>query len=175
MEEEEAQRTYASLLGIVRGTKGLEWVAAQVEQLIALGHLEVRQVAAGSGPDEDDDLVLRRPAPAHLGTPRRPRRTASYTESVEYTGQEKLLILVDAVARATVGAAIIEREVAALASAGFPVELERDVMATAELAFIDEGSDRRVISTHEARAGAADTLQQLHELFEELRAATHAA
>lgn len=175
MNEAEAQRTYDALLSIVRETKGLAWVSVQVHQLASFGRLEVRQVQTVAGKSDGDGLVLRQAVPVtHAETHRRPRRTAAYTESVQYSGREKLLLLLDAVSRATVGAASIEQEVAALASEGFPVDLAREAMPTAELSFIDE-SEQESVSTAEGRAAAAEPLKKLQGLIDELRAAADAA
>lgn len=172
MIEAEAQKTYEALLHIVRETRGLGWVADQAEQLVSFGHLEERQISTVSRrPDEA--------APASFSgtrgwTQRRSSRTAAYTESIQFTGREKLLILLDAVSSATVGAAAIEQEVAALASEGFPVELTHNSEPTAELSFLDDGSERESVSTAAGRSAAVEPLKKLQGLIDELRAAADA-
>jgi len=161
MTNQEADRVYSELIGILADTR-LSWVANQVEARTTLGKLEEKKITVFEPDETGESAVVFSPTPR--------MRKATVTSSVDYSGKEKLGLLLDAVERATTEAASIEDELAKLIAAEFPSELSPNAEATAEFIFKDPSNRQRdIVSNVGHRAELHKVIRRLSPLIDKVR------
>ena len=104
MKDRAADQYFSKLSEILSANK-LSWVVASVNEVIRIGKLESKRLEVEDDiPDEQDVLVR-----SEKG-----RSSQKFTVSVDYTPQERLLLLVDGLRAATMDASKVELATAEL-------------------------------------------------------------
>lgn len=101
MDSEEATKLFEELVRILTATQ-LSWVVEQVRQQIAAGKEITKTVSVASD------------APSEVT--RRKRQRVPFASTTEFSREEQLSILVNAIDQSVVGTADMEREILALSS-----------------------------------------------------------
>ena len=152
---DEASEAYRFLSGALR-EQGLAWVATQVEEKLALGKIQSRKLRARSAPEYDDKFW-----DSELGRVPRPGKTEVFAVSEDYSPQERLEILLEAIVLAV--PAVIDVGETTLSNLS-------DFGISGELVFEPEAEVREPFSLNRSEVSQrTEATVQLLRLIDELR------